>query len=87
MPRISTFYGITIAMYFDETHHGAAHFHASYAEHRASISLDGQVLAGSLPRRALEFVAEWAALHRDELLMNWKRARHGEPLTAIAPLP
>ena len=87
MPRISTFYGITIAMYFDESHHGVAHFHAAYAEHRASFSLDGQVIAGRLPRRAAALVAEWAQLHRDELVMNWKRARQGEPLVGVAPLP
>jgi len=87
VPRISTFYGISVAMYYDESHDGVAHFHAAYAEHRASIAIDGQVLAGSLPRRALDLVAEWARLHRDELLMNWKRARQGEPLAAVTPLP
>lgn len=87
MPRISIFYGITIAMYFDESHHGVAYFHAAYAEHRASFSLEGKVIAGSLPRRAAALVAEWAQLHRDELVMNWKRARQGEPLVGVAPLP
>jgi hypothetical protein len=29
---------------------------------------------------------EWAALHRDELLANWARARNLEPLASIAPL-
>jgi Domain of unknown function (DUF4160) len=86
-PRISSFYGITIAMYFDEAHHGVAHFHAAYAEHRASVALDGRVIAGGLPRRAQELVSEWAALHRAELETNWDLARRGEPLASIAPLP
>ncbi|MEX2193771.1 MAG: DUF4160 domain-containing protein [Thermoleophilaceae bacterium] len=53
----------------------------------ASIDLDGELIAGSLPRRALTLVAEWARLHREELEANWERARREEPLQAIAPLP
>jgi Domain of unknown function (DUF4160) len=66
---------------------GVAHFHAAYAEHRASVALDGRVIAGGLPRRAQELVSEWAALHRAELETNWDLARRGEPLASIAPLP
>jgi Domain of unknown function (DUF4160) len=45
------------------------------------------VIAGSLPRRALSLVAEWAALHQDELTANWERARREEQLEPIEPLP
>lgn len=38
------------------------------------------------PPRALDFVREWAALHRAELLENWSRARRQQPLEPIAPL-
>ena len=41
---------------------------------------------GSLKRRALELVLDWAELHRDELLANWELARDGKPLNQIAPL-
>jgi hypothetical protein len=44
------------------------------------------ILRGALPRRALALVLEWAILHRDELRMDWERARRGERLEAIAPL-
>jgi hypothetical protein len=44
MPRISYFYGITIAMYWDERDHPVAHFHAEYAGSKASIAVDGTVL-------------------------------------------
>lgn len=87
MPRISAFYGIVIFMYWNEGDHLVAHFHAHYAGQRASISLDGQVLAGQLESRALSFVREWAALRRAELLDNWERARRSEPLASIPPLP
>ena len=87
MPRISVFYGIAIWMYWNEGHHARPHFHARYAGSAASIDLDGEVIAGALPGRALSLVAEWAHLHRDELEANWERARRDEPLQPIDPLP
>jgi hypothetical protein len=86
MPRISYFLGITIRMYWDEAHHQRPHFHAEYGADMASIAFDGTVLGGNLPPRALRFVREWTALHQDELMSNWERARAEEPLEQIAPL-
>ncbi|HET7485588.1 MAG TPA: DUF4160 domain-containing protein [Solirubrobacterales bacterium] len=86
MPRISSFHGIVVAMYYEE--HGIPHFHARYAEHDASIAIDElDVLQGSLPFRKLALVREWADLHRDELRANWERARSEQPLISIEPLP
>jgi hypothetical protein len=86
MPRISTFYGIIITMYWRERDHPVPHFHASYSGHEASIAIDGTILGGSLPPRALRLVQEWAQLHRDELLANWEQARDFQPLDPIPPL-
>lgn len=47
----------------DESGHQTPHFHAAYAGDRASLDLDGRVLAGSLPPRALKLVRRWASLH------------------------
>lgn len=41
---------------------------------------------GSLKRRALGLVLDWAELHQAELLANWELARQGLPLNQIAPL-
>jgi hypothetical protein len=87
MPRVSAFYGVVIYMYWNERDHPVAHFHAYHAGRRASVSVDGNVLAGSLEPRALKFVREWAALRRDEILANWERARENEQLIVIPPLP
>lgn len=87
MPRISAFYGITIWMYWNEGVHARPHFHARYAGQAASVDVSGELIAGSLPRRALVLVAEWAALHEEELLANWERARRDERLLPIDPLP
>jgi hypothetical protein len=87
VPRISFFYGIAIWMYWNEGAHARPHFHARYQDEAASVDLAGEVIAGSLPPRALTLVAEWAVLHHDELLANWERARRNEPLEPIDPLP
>jgi hypothetical protein len=85
MPRISHFFGIVIAMYYDD--HAPPHFHARYGEFEALIAIDSlTVLEGGLPRRALALTVEWAALHRAELAIDWDRARDGLPLAAIPPL-
>lgn len=85
MPTISRFYGILIQMFFDEKH--SPHFHAIYAEYKASIEISsGKIIVGKLPRHAQRLVLEWAKQHRAELLENWERARRDEPLKPITPL-
>ena len=88
MPRVSEFYGIVIAIYFDDVgRHSRAHFHASYAEHRAVYAVpSGELLAGSLPRRQRRLVQAWAALHEGELEQAWSRALNGESPGRIEPL-
>ena len=88
MPIISMFYGILIRMYMlDNQHHNAPHLHAKYSEFEASISiLDGEILAGELPRKQLRLVQAWIELHRDELLADWELATAGENPYKIAPL-
>jgi hypothetical protein len=52
MPTISRFFGIVIAMYFDD--HAPPHFHAYYGEHSAAVRIEpAGVIAGELPPRAL----------------------------------
>jgi hypothetical protein len=80
VPTISRFFGISIAMFFDD--HGPAHFHARHAEGSAKVRIDSlEVIESTLPRRQLRFVLAWA-----ELRENWRRARAGETLQPIEPL-
>ncbi len=39
MPTISMFYGIIIRMYFAPGEHAPPHFHAYYAEHKATVDI------------------------------------------------
>ncbi len=85
MPTISAFYGILIKMFFND--HAQPHFHAEYAEFKATIDISHlRVLEGELPRRALDLVLDWAELHREELLNDWNLCRAKEAPKPIAPL-
>ncbi len=85
MPRISSFYGIFIYMYY--RHHAPPHFHAIYGDHEATIAIaTAEVLDGALPQRARNLVTEWVKAHRDELERSWELARANEPLPVIAGL-
>ena len=57
MPELSRFYNIVIKMLYDaEGQHHKPHFHAYYAEYTASVGMDGELLAGSLPVKQLRLV-------------------------------
>ncbi|MCH7760643.1 DUF4160 domain-containing protein [candidate division TA06 bacterium] len=44
------------------------------------------VFAGSLSPRALGLVIEWATLHQEDLLDDWRKAQGQQPLKKIEPL-
>ncbi|MEI6754891.1 MAG: DUF4160 domain-containing protein [Paludibacter sp.] len=85
MPEVSRFYGIIIALYYNE--HNPPHFHAKYGEFLAEIDIRTlQILNGELPKRAKSLVLEWADEHREELMQDWELARQKAELKAIEPL-
>jgi len=72
-------------MYWDE--HAPPHFHALYGEFEASIDLQTlAIIRGSLPRRALALVREWATLHRNELKEDWQLCETRQSPKKIKPL-
>jgi hypothetical protein len=85
MPTISVFYGIVIQMFWRD--HGPPHFHALYGGDEALFDLrDLHVMRGSLPRRAMALVLEWAAEHREELMEDWNLCSQLKSPKAIEPL-
>lgn len=85
MPEISRFFGIVIAMYHRD--HAPPHIHVRYSGQKALVAIESsEILRGRLSPRALGLVREWTALHRQELLEDWARARREEPLQPIDPL-
>lgn len=85
MPRISSFFGIVIEMYFKD--HPPPHFHARYGDESAKIAIaTGEVIAGSLSPRSLSLVREWLEQHRTELELNFERVANEEQPDPIEPL-
>ncbi len=85
MPEISRFFGIVIAMYYDD--HMPPHFHAIYGSEKAEFRIDPLgVLKGRLSPRALALVTEWAALHQAELMEAWDLRTSGQKPPKIEPL-
>lgn len=85
MPEICRFFGLIIAIYYND--HQPPHFHVRYGEQQAIIGIDNLVLLrGKLSPRTLGLVVEWASLHQDELKENWRLARAQQPLIPIEPL-
>lgn len=85
MPVISRFFGVLIAIYWND--HAPPHFHAKYSGGEATINMQtGEVIAGGISNRALGLVEEWRRLHVKELMEDWELARQRKPLRDIAPL-
>ena len=62
MPILSTFFGITVRMYFAEL--GPPHVHVAYQGWEALVAImDGRILQGGLPRRAQALVRQWCLDH------------------------
>jgi len=85
MPEISRFFGIIIAMYYND--HPPPHFHVRYGQQKAIIEIQSlSILEGKLSPRVLGLVIEWATSHQTELLQNWELAKQQQPLEPVQPL-
>ena len=87
MPTISMFYGIIIRMYREVGgRHNLPHIHAEYQGEEIVISLDGDVLEGSIPNKKLKLVLAWIEIHNEDLSANWNLLNNGEKAFTIEPL-
>jgi len=84
MPTISMFYGVIIAMYYQD--HNPPHVHVKYQNDKALINTEGEIVDGTLPKKQLRLVQAWIELHRDEILANWELAQNKHELYKIDPL-
>lgn len=81
------FYNIIIKMiYSDSGQHSKPHIHAYFNEFNASIGIDGELLAGSIPVKQLKLVQAWLVLHEEELYETWNNAVRNIPIGKIEPL-
>lgn len=85
MPEICRFLGIVIAMFYRD--HNPPHFHVRYNQYKAIISIkDLAILDGELPPKVLGLVIEWASIHKQELVEDWRLAEELAELKPIKPL-
>ncbi|MBR2704476.1 MAG: DUF4160 domain-containing protein [Clostridia bacterium] len=83
MPILSSFYGIVIKMYFQQSEHNPPHIHAIYGEYIGAIDIKtGELMEGDLPKRALKLVQEWLDINRKEVLNMWNT----QEFSKISPL-
>jgi hypothetical protein len=67
--------------------HAPPHVHAAYQGEEVQVNIETlEVIAGSISRRALSFVLEWASLHREELRRAWVAAGRNQEPDKIDPL-
>jgi hypothetical protein len=67
--------------------HGVPHFHARYNEYQGVFSIEKlELLEGTLPKKVISLILEWAFDHKRELLENWRLAKEKQPLKKIDPL-
>jgi hypothetical protein len=78
-------YCTLIQMFWQE--HAPPHFHALHGEFEVLVDIRTlELMRGSLPRRALALVLEWAATYRNELMEDWTPCENRQRPRAIPSL-
>jgi hypothetical protein len=73
MPRVGSFGGIEIYMYFAD--HNPPHVHVRYGDDEALVAIaDGSVIAGSVPNRQFRKAQAWIAENQEALFERWAAA-------------
>ena len=61
-------------MFNDIKHHNKPHVHVFYGEFRASVAIDGEILAGELPFKQLQAVRNWLKKNEEKAYAAWNLA-------------
>lgn len=87
MPELCRFGGMVIVMLFNDIkQHNKPHVHVYYGEYEASIGLDGELLAGSLPSKQYKILVGWLLYNEEEVYKAWNLAVQGEHFNKIKPM-
>ena len=79
-------YVVIYMLFKDIKQHNKPHVHVYYGEYSAAIALDGELLAGSLPRKQYKIIVGWLAFHEEEAYKAWNLAVMGEHFDKIEPM-
>lgn len=66
--------------------HNLPHIHAEYQGDEVVVSLDGDVIEGSIPNKKLKLVLAWVEIHKEDLQANWKLLCDGRETFKVDPL-
>lgn len=66
--------------------HKLPHVHAMFSVDEIVVSLEGEILEGSIPKSKLKLLLAWMEIHKDELRANWDLLSAGEQSFRIDPL-
>lgn len=84
MGELCTIGSLKINMrFFDTKHHHKPHVHAVCDGDSASVAVDGEILAGSLPVKQMKILIGWLALHEEEVYAAWELAVQGKHFKKI----
>lgn len=83
---VSEFFEIKIK--FDNNNkYNRAHFYAEYKDYSIVVDIaEYKVIEGYMPRRQLNMILGWCALHEDEIMQNWALLTEGLELEQIKGL-
>ena len=80
-------FGIVVYMYRElGGKHKPPHVHAMFSGDEIVVSLEGEILEGSIPKSKLKLLLAWMEIHKDELRANWDLLSAGEQSFRIDPL-
>jgi hypothetical protein len=85
MPKVCSFYGIKIYIYWDD--HPRPHFHAKYGGQEMVVAVNGlKISEGSLPHQATRLVMKWAKENLAAIKRDCDLAEKQMPVEQIPPL-
>jgi len=87
LPRISTFGGMTIVVYYND--HKPPHFHIIYGEVRCRIIIEtGEYMQGrsKLPKTKEKDIRTWLELNRSDMMKVWNDCMANRKPNKIPPL-
>jgi len=73
-------------MFKEKDKHNLPHVHAVFAGEKMSISSEGEILGGGLPRKQQKYVEAWVALREDEINASWTALNENSEVIKIKGL-
>lgn len=74
---------VIVMLFHDTKQHNKPHVHVYYGEYEASVGLDGELLAGSLPGKQYKILVGWLLYNDEEVYKAWNLAVQGEHFNKI----